>query len=99
MADSQVTVIARVRAKPGQEARVREELFKLLAPTRKEQGCLNYDMHQSTTDPAHFLFHENWTSEDDLKRHFESPHLQHWLKIADNLLAEALDVSLWKRVD
>ncbi len=98
MADAQVTVLARLRAKPGMEARVREELHQLLAPTRSEPGCLNYDMHQSTTDPALFVFHENWTSEDALQRHFESPHIQRWLQLADDLLAEPLDLSLWKRV-
>jgi quinol monooxygenase YgiN len=42
-----LTVIAHVRAKPGQESRVRQLLEGLLAPTRAEAGCINYDLHQS----------------------------------------------------
>ena len=98
MAEGKVTVIARIRAKAGRAQRVKEELLKLLAPTRAESGCINFDMHQGTTDPAQFLFHENWTSEAALKAHFETPHIENWLQQAEGLLAEPLEVTLWNRV-
>jgi len=98
MAEGKVTVIARIRAKAGRAQRVKEELLKLLAPTRAESGCINFDMHQGTTDPAQFLFLENWTSEAALKAHFETPHIENWLKQAEGLLAEPLEVTLWNRV-
>jgi quinol monooxygenase YgiN len=44
---NQVTVVVRLRAKPGMETRVRQELANLLAPTRQERGCINFDMHES----------------------------------------------------
>jgi quinol monooxygenase YgiN len=94
----QVTVIATIVAKPGQEARVEQELRALLAPTRAEKGCLNYDMHRSTTDPARFMFHENWTSEAHLDAHLQTPHLQRWIGLMDELLAEPLVISRWAKV-
>jgi quinol monooxygenase YgiN len=48
--------VARIKAKPGQEARVRSRLALLLGPTRAEKGCLNFDMHVSTENPGEFLF-------------------------------------------
>ena len=99
MADRQLTVVVRLKAKPGMEARVREELASLLAPTRREQGCLNYDMHESPDDPSLFLFHENWTSRADLDRHLGTPHLRRWLGIADSLLAEPMQLGLWRKSD
>ena len=98
MAEGKVTVIARIRAKAGRAQRVKEELLKLLAPTRAENGCINFDMHQGATDHAQFLFHENWTSEAALKAHFETPHIENWLEQAEGLLAEPLEVTLWNRV-
>ena len=98
MAEGKVTVIARIKAKTGEVQRVKEELLKLLAPTRAESGCINFDMHQGTTDPAQFLFLENWTSEAALKAHFETPHIENWLERAEGLLAEPLEVTLWNRV-
>ena len=49
MADQIITVIARIKAKPGLEDTVRQELLKLLGPTRSEKGCINYDMHSYWT--------------------------------------------------
>jgi len=98
MATTPLTVIARIKAKPGMENRVRQELEKLLAPTRIEQGCINYDMHQSTSEPALFLFHENWTTEADLDRHLRAPHIQNWIALSDQLLAEPIEITRWTRV-
>lgn len=64
-----LTVIAHIRAKPGQESRVRQILEGLLDPTRAEAGCINYDLHQSQTDPSLFVFYENWESEGHLEAH------------------------------
>jgi quinol monooxygenase YgiN len=98
MTEAKVTVVARIRAKVDKVQRVEEELRKLLAPTRAENGCINFDMHQGVTDHAQFLFHENWTSEAALKAHFETPHIKNWLRVAEELLAEPLEVTLWNRV-
>ncbi len=78
MTDQIITVIARIKAKPGLEDSVRQELFKLLAPTRSEKGCINYDMHQSCDDASLFLFHENWSSDEDLRAHLPAPHIKSW---------------------
>ena len=94
-----LTVIAKLKAKPGMEARVKAELTKLLAPTRKEKGCLNYDMHQSLSDKALFLFHENWESEEHLKAHLDSPHIRAWFNLSKELLAEPIEITRWRKAD
>ena len=99
MAGNHVTVVVQLKAKAGMEARVRQELLNLLAPTRAERGCINFDMHEAPNDPSLFLFHENWVSEEDLKRHFETPHIRRWIQQADSLLAEPLYLTRWRKVD
>jgi quinol monooxygenase YgiN len=98
MPQRQISVVARIQAKPGCEERVRQELLKLLTPTRSEIGCINYDMHQAIDDPATFLFYENWTSEEDLERHLAVPHLKAWFALAPTLLARPVEISRWYRV-
>jgi len=99
MASHQVTVVVRIKAKAGMEARVRQELLNLLAPTRAERGCINFDMHQAPNDASLFLFHENWVSEEDLKRHFETPHITRWIQEAKGLVAEPMELSLSRKTD
>ena len=98
MGNGKLTVVARIKAKPGQEARVRKELQELLVPTRAEDGCLNFDMHESLDRPGDFLFYENWTSRAHLDRHIQAPHIQNWFKLADSLLSEPVELSFWRRV-
>jgi quinol monooxygenase YgiN len=94
-----VTVIARIRAKAGLEETVLQEMSKLLSPTRSEPGCINYDLHVSSSDPTHFMFHENWESESDLARHLQSPHLKAWLERAPQFLALPVEIERWSRVE
>ncbi|MEL6675942.1 MAG: putative quinol monooxygenase [Bacteroidota bacterium] len=55
---------------------VTSELIKLLAPTRQEAGCINYDLHQDLEDPTHFVFYENWESAEHLLAHSKSAHIE-----------------------
>jgi quinol monooxygenase YgiN len=98
MSQNQVVVIARIRAKPGMENVVREELMGLLEPTRKEAGCINYNLHQSAENPGHFLFHETWGSKDALDRHLESSHIQATVHKGDNIFDGTAEISLWKKI-
>ena len=98
MSRRKVTVVARIRAKAGQENAVRDALLALVPPTTAEMGCISYDLHQSNDDPSLFLFYENWLSRDDLDDHLQSPHLLAWRAKAGALLAEPVDISLWEQL-
>ena len=94
-----VTVIAFHRARPGKEDALREALLSLCAPTRAEQGCINYDLHISADDPGLLVFHENWVSKGDLDRHLASPHIDAFRLVADELLAEPPNITLWSAAE
>lgn len=93
-----LTVVAQIKAKPGKENETQQALQALLAPTRKEAGCVNYDLHVSPQNPTLFLFHENWASQADLDRHLQSPHIQAMFARVTELLAEAPQIALWQKV-
>ncbi|MGH7563355.1 MAG: putative quinol monooxygenase [Gemmatimonadota bacterium] len=93
-----LTVVVRIRARAGMEDQVRLELLDLLDPTREEEGCINFDLHQAEEDPRLFLVHENWMSEEALARHFEKPYLRAWVAKAEELLAEPMDLTRWHRI-
>ena len=47
----------------------------LIEPTRKEEGCISYELYQDVTNPGRFTFIENWQSKEHLDVHMKSPHL------------------------
>ncbi|MDT5059756.1 MAG: hypothetical protein QOH63_215 [Acidobacteriota bacterium] len=93
-----VTVLARVRAKVGMEEQVKRECLALVAPSRAEQGCLNYDLHQSADDPTLFIFYENWESLEDLERHLESSHSLQFDERTEGMLAEPEEITFLEMI-
>ena len=84
----QVTVVAKVVAKKESVESVRSELLRLIAPTRSEDGCIEYRLHQDHDDPAVFIFYENWANESSLARHIESEHFKIYASAVDGMLEE-----------
>jgi len=93
-----ITVVAVFQAKPGKENDLRAALIGLLAPTRKEAGCLSYDLHSSPEDPAKFLFHENWTGKAALDAHMQAPHIQKLLPRVNELCVAFPEIKLWEKI-
>lgn len=93
-----LTVIAQIKAKPGKESQVRQELLSLVAPSRKDAGCLNYDLHQALDNPTLFVFLENWTSKAHLDQHLQKPDLQAVLGRVGQLVAEPPQITLWEKI-
>ena len=98
MADGQVTVVATFKATPGMEGTVRSTIEAVIAPTRAEPGCINYDLHQSSDDPSIFMLYENWVSKKALDEHLAMPYLKDLVAKADAMLAEPIDIALYQMI-
>ena len=70
-----LTVIASLKAKPGQEAALFAALNALVGPTRAEKGCILYEMHRSHENPGWFIFNELWETRPLWDAHMATPHL------------------------
>lgn len=78
-----LTVIAIITAKDDCKEEVLEGLTGLIAPTLREKGCINYDLHIDNENPRVFAFHETWESEGDLNNHLESGHIKSFQKSSE----------------
>ncbi len=70
-----LTIVGKIEANPDKIEFVKAELLKLVAPTLKEAGCIQYDLHQDNDNPAVFLFYENWDDRDLWQQHMNNTHL------------------------
>ena len=93
-----VTVLALVKAQKGKENEVKINLMLQVEPTRIEEGCINYDLHQSVEDPTEFMFYENWTTREALKAHSESAHILASREKNKSLLERPTEISLWEAI-
>ena len=92
-----VTLVVILRAREGQDLILEAELRALIAPTRREEGCLAYDLHRALEIPGAFLLHEVWATRENHRLHTQTPHFLRWDARKDALLASR-EVSFWSQV-
>jgi len=82
-----LTIVARIEAKKDRIDLVKSELLKLIEPTLKETGCIQYELHQDNKNPTVFMFYENWKNRELWQEHMNNPHLAGFLKATDGAVA------------
>jgi quinol monooxygenase YgiN len=92
-----IIINAILKAKPGKEQQLREELGKVLPPSRAEEGCVNYTLHESMDDKGTFVFYETWKDEESLQSHTETAHYKAYRQNVADLL-DAREVYRLKEV-
>jgi quinol monooxygenase YgiN len=92
-----VTLAVILRPRDGQEMMLEAELRALITPTRKEEGCLRYDLHRSAEGPGAFLLHEIWETRQHHTAHTKTDHFLRWNARKDALLASR-EVGFWKQI-
>ena len=60
-----------------------EELKELLNSTikdsKKEEGCLMYEVFQTKSNPVEFIVIDSWENEEALNMHYESEHYLYFI--------------------
>lgn len=90
--DIMFTVIATIDAQPGKEDVVRQALLSLVPLTRKEEGCIEYHLHECLGQTGRFVFYENWRTKEDWEEHLEMPYMQEALGKATELFANQIEL-------
>jgi quinol monooxygenase YgiN len=71
-----VHVVARYLAKSGKEEALKAVLIALIAPSRRELGCYQYDLLTNPLDPRELCFVERWENDKSVDQHAASEHLK-----------------------
>ena len=77
-----------VRLEPfsGKETAFREELLRVVEPSRAEPGCLGIHVFESIREPATFAIHSEWLDEAAFELHANLPHTVYFLRAVERLL-------------
>ena len=70
-----VHVVARYLARAGKEAEVQGVLMALVAPSRRELGCYQYDLLRNPADLRDFCFVERWEDDRTVDQHSRTAHV------------------------
>ena len=90
-----IRVVARIPAKPDKVAELKSVLLALPGPTRKEAGCIAYQLLQNAKDPTDFTFVEEWESPEALDEHLKTEHIARALARFPDLLDGEADIRIY----
>ncbi len=71
-------------------------LASLLEPTRKEQGCIRFELQQNHESPNDFAIVSEWRDPEAVQRHVLTCHMQQALNRLPGLLAAPIDFRLYR---
>lgn len=97
MSTSTITCIAAFTAKPDQIDNLKAALLALIEPTRSEEGCISYALHQAIDNPAKLTMLEKFKDQNAFDFHSAQPYLKALVNQLD-LLVDSVDIQTFKTV-
>ena len=95
-----VTLIARIKAKPGSEHELENAFRDMIKKVRAaEPGCLTYVLHKSNQDPTMFVWYETYTDQASFDAHRKTDHMKEMGGRIANLLAEKPQIEVLTELD
>jgi len=91
-----VKVVVKITARSDTIEKIRAIVLELATQSRKEQGCLSYDVLQNLAEPEVFVLYEEWASAGHLDAHNRTPHFSAAVSQAQSLLGKPLEVGRYK---
>jgi quinol monooxygenase YgiN len=69
-----IKVVAQFFIKDGEVEKALTLAKELVLETRKEDGCISYELCQNLKTDSHITFIETWENQAVLDAHFQTPH-------------------------
>lgn len=92
-----VIISAFLAAKQDKEREVKEVLEEVLTHSRQEEGCIQYDVHQSLENNQQFMIYEIWVNEDEINKHIDTEHYKKYREDIEPLI-ESRNVQKWSLI-
>lgn len=71
---------------------------ELIAETRKEQGCISYELYQDIDNPCIFAVIETWENKACLEAHFEAAHFKRLVPEIGKLKISEKDMHVYIKI-
>ena len=85
-----VHFLVQFEPRPGRDMEFREELLRVVGPSRAEAGCLGMRLFESIRKPVVFAIHSEWVDEAAFELHAGLAHTVRFLEAAEELLTHPL---------
>jgi len=85
-------------AKAGHEVEVAELFSRLTEESRKEPGCVMYQVHRHRTEPRRFFIYEQYQDDAAREAHRNAPHFLQYAKEELPKVADRVEGHLYEPI-
>lgn len=93
-----VYLTAILKAVPAHREEVLAFLLAMVEASRKEEACIQYDLHQVNSDENQFIFYEIWKDQVGLDAHNQQAYIVEFGKVAEEKLQEAPQIIVMNKI-
>jgi quinol monooxygenase YgiN len=97
--DQAIHVVAHVDTVGGPQVDAPGLLKRFAEASRKEQGCLRFDVLQNTTRLNHFTVVATWQNQKALDAHDAAPHTKQYRDVVQPMSGSPIDERVYKAVE
>ncbi len=95
---TQLVCVAEFRAKEDSTDDLVAALHSLLDNTRREPGCIRYELNQREDDPRWLTYIEKWADRKTFDEHCAMPYIKHYFDVVRPELVETFEVKLYREI-
>ena len=88
-----------IRVKSGSEANFEAAIRENMTESRKEPGCITYQLHRSKQDPLQYFIYERYADEAAFRFHQSTDHFTRIVRGVVPGLVEGRDISQYVPVE
>jgi quinol monooxygenase YgiN len=92
-------VVAKLKAKVGEETNMEEALRGMVAKVAQEEGTLTYTLHRAQQDPSVFVLYEKYQDAAALKAHSSTPYFKDLFGTLKPMLEGAPEIEMYDELD
>jgi len=93
-----IQTVSKLYVQPGKSIEFIEIFKKMIGPTKKEKGCLQYEMYQDEDNETLFIVLERWKLKEDFDNHLKSAHFEEIVPRMLELLVKESELNVTKFV-
>ncbi len=93
-----VVVVAKNIIKLGKVEEFLKLAQELVAETRREKGCIEYNLMRDSERDDTLTFIEKWHTEGHLKDHFEAPHFKRIVPMLGDLTQGETEINIYEEL-
>ncbi|MFN4260614.1 MAG: putative quinol monooxygenase [Gemmataceae bacterium] len=92
--DKPFTMMVYLQVKKGTQKQFETAFAKAIEGTRKEKGCIAYDLNRDVKDPTRYIVYERWKTLKDLEEHLRTPHITQLIEEVGDLFTSPPDAKV-----